>query len=305
MDIVRLYRDYSIPYVTDSHKHSREGWVNTPCPFCAGNFGYHLGFHIENEYFVCWRCGAHSKWKTFSTLLKVPIHKVNSILVNYDVSLLKREKAQDFVPIIKHLKLPTNISDKIYHGHKKYLIDRNFEPTKIQKQWDIKYTAMSSKIGNMNFNWRIFVPIVWNNQMVSYLGRAINPDNELRYLVCPEKYELQNIKTTIYGKPEKWGDMTILVEGVTDVWRLGDISTCVYGIKYTPNQVNIIAKSFKRVFVLFDEDKQAQKQSKILSSELNFRGVDAYSISMENDPASLSDTQAMELIKDLQTHKIK
>ena len=60
MNIEQLYRDFGIPYATEGHKHTRDGWINIACPFCTGNAGLHLGFHLEDEYYVCWRCGGHS-----------------------------------------------------------------------------------------------------------------------------------------------------------------------------------------------------------------------------------------------------
>jgi hypothetical protein len=51
MDIIGLYRDFGIEHRTEGHKHCRPGWVNTECPFCTGNAGLHLGWHIEEEYY--------------------------------------------------------------------------------------------------------------------------------------------------------------------------------------------------------------------------------------------------------------
>ena len=58
MDIERIYRDYNIPHATEGHKHCREGWVNTACPFCSGNEGLHLGYNNADDYYFCWRCNS-------------------------------------------------------------------------------------------------------------------------------------------------------------------------------------------------------------------------------------------------------
>ena len=42
MDIVQLYQDHNVDFMTEGHPHCRPGWVNTVCPFCTGNPGYHL-----------------------------------------------------------------------------------------------------------------------------------------------------------------------------------------------------------------------------------------------------------------------
>ena len=50
MDVLRLYQDYGVDHLTEGHKHCRDGWVNTPCPFCSGNDGYHLGWNLYDNY---------------------------------------------------------------------------------------------------------------------------------------------------------------------------------------------------------------------------------------------------------------
>jgi hypothetical protein len=73
------------------------------------------------------------------------------------------------------------------------------------------------------------------------------------------------------------------------------------GIKYTPKQVRVMAKSFKRIWVMFDDDPQALVQAKKLVSELRFRGVEAmlFESIIASDPGSMKQNDADYLIKQL------
>ena len=100
MDIERIYSNYSIPLADDSDKHYREGWINTSCPFCTGNPGYHLGFNIDKNYFYCWRCGGHPITKTLSAVLGISFREINDILRQYP----GRSRVRTNRPIFKQLK---------------------------------------------------------------------------------------------------------------------------------------------------------------------------------------------------------
>lgn len=309
MDIIRLFKDYNVPYKTEGHKHCREGWVNIPCPFCTGNAGYHLGFDLQEEYFVCWRCGGHSIKNTLLALLRIPRQELTEILRRYKYTNLQNSALTTAVNKkinIKPFKLPSGIVDELPKPHKLYLESRNFDAKYLWEKYDLRATKMISKLDNLDFKWRIIVPIYWENKMVNFLGRAINPNEQQRYMVCPEEREILNIKNTLYGESKNWANgFGIGVEGVTDVWRLQGPACAVYGIKYKPVQVRMISKMFKRFPVLFDEDPQAIIQAKKLVAALQIRGVESWSVKIKGDPGSMSDSDAQALVRELQTYKIK
>jgi len=103
----------------------------------------------------------------------------------------------------------------------------------------------------------------------------------------------------LYGKQEYWTDTGICVEGPTDVWRFGFQAFATSGIKYTPAQVRVIAKTFKRIFVVYDDDPQAVIQAKKLVAELQFRGLKAIRVTIEGDPGSMKQDEADYFVKQL------
>lgn len=297
MKTLELLRDYSVPCQTEGHKHCRPGWVNMPCPFCVGNPGLHMGIQLDGKVATCWRCGWHPVSKTLAALTGVSETEIKKVMKEYGGRPAGKKAAEPKVKIrAKAHKLPTD-TGPIKKQHKLYLRKRKFNPKKIQAIWNILGTGPIAKLDDTKYNHRILAPIFWDGEQVSFQTRDITERHPAKYMACPEDRELIKHKHILYGKQEKWGDVGICVEGITDVWRLGTNSFATFGIKFTHKQVRQIANHFKRVLILFDDDPQAQEQAKKLQSELAFRGVEAVNIELENDPGSLSSAAAKDLVK--------
>jgi len=132
--------------------------------------------------------------------------------------------------------------------------------------------------------------------MVSFQTRDITGKSDLKYISCPKAREVIQHKHILYGK--NWNrKVGIAVEGVTDVWRLGPAAFAVFGIEFLNQQVRQMAKLFKRVIVLFDDDPQAIRQAAILMEELKFRKVDAAQEIIKGDPGEMSPADADYLVK--------
>ena len=298
MDIVRLYQDYSVDFLTEGHKHCRPGWANTPCPWCIGNEGYHLGYNLQNAFYICWRCGWHPITPTLSKLLNLKEHEVNKLIAKYGLLIPKLNKEPIVKIRAKAHRMPSN-TGPLNDNHIRYLEKRNFDPNALKSTYLLVGTGPVSLLDGIDYKHRVIAPVIWNAEQVSFQGRDITGKDPLRYRACPEDRELIKHKHIIYGRQDLWKDVGIATEGVTDVWRLGTDSFCTFGIKYTHEQVRIIAKTFKRVAVCFDDDPQAITQANKLVSELKFRGVDAFRVDIEGDPGSMNQEEANYLVKQL------
>jgi hypothetical protein len=53
---------------------------------------------------------------------------------------------------------------------------------------------------------------------------------------------------------------------------------------------------------VYDDEIQAQSQAKKLVAELRFRGVDAWNVSIQGDPGSLTNKKAKELLNYIKNH---
>lgn len=301
MDIERLYRDYSVDYLTEGHKHCSEGWANTVCPFCTGNPGYHLGFSIEDNYFYCRRCGHHHITEGIAGVLRVSKYEAYTLIKQYGVNLskvkrVKKEKSP--------FKLPTDLHTLLPH-HKKYLIKRKFDPELIENEWNIQSTGALSKLDKISYKHRILIPFYWEGKIVTFDARDVTDKQQNKYQACPKKYEEIPHKDILYGNQEKWIDIGICVEGPTDVWRFGSISFATSGINYKSKQVRTIAKHFKEVAVCFDDEPQAIKQANKLIADLKFRGVKSYRVPIKNDPGSMNQKDADSLVNDILAGKYR
>jgi DNA primase len=283
----------NISLKTEGHKHCRPGWANMVCPFCSGNPGLHLGLNINDNYFYCWRCGYHSPVKVLTELLKIEKSEAIKIIKKSKFKPKKIKTKSNKITAIG-FKLPSNtkpLNEKSKFGS--YLKKRKYDPKKVIEEFNLLQTSPFSKLDNISYKHRIIAPIYWNGEMVSFQGRDITEISNLKYLACPKIREKIHHKKILYGNFNR--EKTIIVEGVTDVWRFGkQYSTATFGIEFTIYQLRLLSK-FKKCFVIFDDEPQAQKKAIELVKELNFRGVEAQNIAINGDPGNLDQEEANNL----------
>ena len=295
-NLIKLCQDHGLPYWTEG-KNVTTGWVNTRCPFC-GDRSNHLGMS-PNSKFVCWRCGAHPFPRVIARLLQMDEASVYPILKRYGGEHRPPDLKEAPVRIgTRKFQYPSG-TGPMTPQQKAYLARRNFDPEKLEAEWGLQGTGPVSALDHIDFRHRIIIPITWEGRVVSFQARDFTNKSTLRYVTCPKERELVHHKNILYGNPDKWGDTIIIVEGVTDVWRLGGRSCATFGISYKMEQVREISNRFKRVFILFDDEPQAQAQARKLSAELEFRKVDTEIIQITGDPGGMKDDDAQHLLKNL------
>jgi DNA primase len=305
IDIIRLYDDRGVEYKLPGHKHVSAGWVGVPCPFCSGNPGYHLGYCIDpgSKYagrYVCWRCGPKKVSDVLCRILSLDKSGLRAILDIYQRNLpinfendegKKRERKSRLI-------LPAGTGE-MNKRHRQYLIDRKFDPDKLEKEWGLKGTG---PVGP--YKHRIIIPIEYKGQLVSYQGRDITGKSDMKYKACQQENEVRDHKDCLYGLDKARSNKVIVVEGVTDVWRMGPGSVATFGIKYKPSQVRLLL-NFSMVFILFDPESEAQEQARKLGLELKTAGIQSELIDIgSGDPGELSEEEADYISLDLLGKKI-
>ena len=301
MDVIQLYQDFGVNYLTEGHKHCRPGYVNTPCPFCTGHSGYHLSYNLNEDYYVCWRCGWHPVNKTVAALINVSLLEAGEILKIYGAVLKFREKTEK---IKIDFQLPSNVMP-LRRKDKDYLESRGFDADKLERLWKLQSTGPTSFLTDQNgkkikYKNRILIPFYWDTRIVSFDTRSQSKEvHGDRYKACPEARELKDHKKILYGLQERWGSTGICVEGPTDVWRLGPRSFGTSGIKFTTEQIKLMALIFKRIFIVYDDDPQALVQARLLKRELEMRGREAIVVPIKGDPGAMKQSEANYLVKQL------
>jgi DNA primase len=203
---------------------------------------------------------------------------------------------------IEHLQfyLPSGLA-QLQTNHRKYLRGRGFDPDILEHDWGLLGSGPISLLDKIDYRFRIIIPFVWDGVTVSFDSRDITEKHTSKYMACPKNRELIPHKSILYGKQEHWSDVGICVEGPTDVWRFGTSAFATSGIKYTPSQVRVMAKLFKKIWICFDaNESQAHESAKSLRGDLRFRGVDAQLADFgTDDPGSMSQEDADKFVKSL------
>lgn len=293
-DLIGFLEDYDIDY-QERTKNVGTGWVGiSECPFCGAG-GYHFGINIQSKGFTCWVCRPNKKGGLpvlISELLNIPKKETIPIIKQYSSRILDFEIRETGKEVIIPSKLHP-ILDEPW----KYLKRRNFTEETIKK-YGLQETGIYSKIKinehEQNFKFRIFIPIIMNNELVSYTARDYTGEQEPKYkhpvleaVKIPPSSCIYNIDSV--------KDRALILEGPTDVWRMGEETISMQGIRVTKEQIRFIAeKNLKRAVVLFDEN--AEEAAMDLSNQL--RGlVDDLQVAFleEGDPADLSNTEAIKI----------
>lgn len=293
MNIIQFLKDYSIPYDTEG-KNVSPGWANIKCPnpYC-NDHSNHGGFNIEYSYYNCWKCGKHPIPKIISILLKINEKEAKKIIKSYKTIKNKKEnKTERIKP--KTIKLPD--CTELQERHRNYLIKRNFDPDKLIKKFNLKGTDH-----NGNFKLRIIAPIYLDNKLISYQGRDITDLSNLKYKMCPKELEIIPNKHILYNIDNIINRKAIIVEGITDVWRLGDGAVATFGTGFMQEQIKFIKERLNEVYILFDNDNDIViESSERLYSILKSIGINVEMIELdEGDPGDMSDEDAKYLKKEL------
>lgn len=282
MNIQDLLREWRVPFVEAGGRHTREGWIGTDCPQCGpGSNKFHLGFNLAGRYFFCWRCGWLPSRKVLE-LWRVPPEGIALFGETRPIRYDKRVVAG-------RLKEPEG-RGALGTFHKTYLKRRGFDPEELERIWGLEGLGPWA----LRLAWRIYIPIHHRGQRVSWTARAIGKNVQPRYISAAPAEEAVPHKSLIYGL-DYCRDSIIVVEGPTDVWRIGPGAGALLGSAYTPAQVKLISQIPRR-FILLDRD--AGRVAKRLAGELGvFPGRTVLLESRAEDPGTLGDRELARLRK--------
>jgi len=289
---LRYLRDHRIPYWTEG-KNVSYGNVNIRCPLCRDHSN-HGSFFPDGSY-RCWLCGGHQVEDVVTALERIPYHEACRVVIDYDDGIawrppggLKKKAAQG---LTGNLTWPPGTMP-LQEPHKRYLAGRGFDPAYLETKYGLKGTGPAGP-----YAWRVIAPIIYNGQMVSYQGRDITGQAEIKYKACYPDLELISHKEILYNA-DNAGRIGIIVEGMYDVWRLGDGVVAAIGTTVTKAQARMAATRFEKVFILFDSEPSAQKKAWKLAGEISVFGTETDVIGLEKgDPADLSNEEAARLKK--------
>lgn len=298
MNFQKLFEDYKIDYSLKTNR----GWVNTKCIYCGGS-SYKLGFNPTEDYCTCFACGLHNLKETLSKLLAIPKKNINDVIEQYKTRTIILNKLNDKkTTAVKNLVLPTDTFTPI---ERKYLKSRNFNPSYLHK----KYNVVGGGIVG-DWKYRIIIPVIINGKIVSWTGRSILEKSKLDELKIPRYKNLEikksviNPKECLFNLDNSKNKTVVLTEGPFDVMRLGDDFICSFGTSLTQSQIKEIRLRYDKVFIMFDNEIEAQQKARNYGQMLSSVGVDveivdAYSDFNKNDGGELNDEEVKLIRKEL------
>lgn len=277
MNFQKLFEDYHIPYSTKVNR----GWVNIECPFCTSEHPMHLGFNLMGDYCTCWNCGSHELKLTLRKVLSISNVELKEVMERYEgrngilLSLNKK------IAKAKHLELPNG---GFTPAERKYLLSRNFSPRFLHEKYGVVGGGIAGR-----WKHRIIIPVYQNGKLVSWTGRSILDKQTLKEKQIPRYKNLSieesviNIKECLFNIDNCKNDYAVLVEGSFDVMRLGDDFLCSMGTELTQSQIQVISSRFKKIFIAFDNEPEAQKKARKFGMELASIGVDVEVVNIYED----------------------
>lgn len=184
---------------------------------------------------------------------------------------------------------------------KLYLRKRGFDPDQLETDWDLKQTGPVSFLDSIVYSNRILIPIYWGGEVVSFQSRDITGQSDRKYMACPMKRETLHHKDIVYKSPtaQKEEVPLIVVEGVTDVWRLGICAVATFGTSFKMEQVIELAGLRDDFIVMFDNERQAQEQAAKLAVKLRSLGKRVRIETVSTDPGDMEQEEANQLVSKL------
>lgn len=284
MNILEIYQTYGVQYAENGqHEHARRGWVQTDCPYCSPDWKhFRLGFNLKSKYYTCWACGPHRFIDTLMMLTGTSFPEAKALVDSYDPMLLTPRNIATLKKT--EVTLPACLGP-LQEAHRSYLMRRGLNPRTIQDLWGVK------GIGNAAYlQWRLFIPIFYDLEIISWTTRSISDSAEKRYIAASEDDEKLPGKSVLYGE-DYCKNGIIIVEGPVDVWKVGRGAVGTLGLSYTQSQLLRMVNYPLRI-VCFDSTPEGQTRANTLCEALKpFPGVTRNVILDAKDPGSAKEKE--------------
>lgn len=293
-DIVGYLKTKGIPFYTEG-KNVSPGWIGIKCLWC-GDKSNHLGINLKSKIIKCWKC--KHKGSVLNLVQKLELcswSEAEKIAENYFEYYIP-EAPSSFKPKIKPEDvIPKEVLKDPLEIHTNYLKSRNFNPSEIIREYKILFTHHRGRL-----KFRIVIPIIMDHLVVGYTARDVTEKAELRYISSGKDEYLVDPDSVFYNI-DTVSDAAIVVEGCTDVWRMGPGACATLGTEFNNHHIfALLQKGVKRVFWLYDSESEAQALAEKGANMLSVVVPHVEKICLEEgDPGSLSPEEAMYLKRQL------
>lgn len=303
-DVIEYLEDNDI-YYAEEGKNVSEGWININCPFCGMDPSTHCGINLTSKLFHCWICGEKgAPPKLIQVLEESTWHEAYLTVEKYikppdRASYPPQMKSSPVdwnndIPKLKKLNLMPSeaFSDNWPDLFLNYLRGRRFDPEEVIKKYQLRWCYLGK------YKFRIIIPVIMNGVIINFTCRDVTDKNDSKYKTCPNKEAIIPLNKTLYNM-DSVNEIMIIVEGPTDVWRIGDGVIAIYGSVFSNEQIWLI-KSLAPKIVYIMLDSTAQNEAKKLGNQIVsiINKVEIIELN-EGDPCELSDYEVKKFRKEI------
>jgi hypothetical protein len=290
-DVIAYLEDRDIKYTTEG-KNTTRGWVNIQCPFpFCDDHSNHCGINLDTKLFSCWKCGEKgSIVKLIHALETCSWAQAHSIVKQFHSYLSPNIIEEDWKPP-QQIKIPSGVVKEFSPLHKEYLIQRGFDPDYLIQKYHL---LAGGPVGFFKF--RIIIPYLLDHEPVTYSGRDITGKAKSKYRHLPNNQAILPAKKTLYNLDTVKDGKCILVEGVTDVWRIGDGCVATSGTQVTSEQILMLSDyGIKKLLIAFDNDAIDEADKLAIKCSAVIPEVKVAELPAGKDPCDLEEKEIKEL----------
>ena len=304
VDIEEYLQSRDIPYSPPGSKNVSRNSIGIGCPFC-GDTSNHLGIKIDTKQWNCWICGAGRNKHLLSLIVKLEncsykqAEKTLKPFAHSDMSLLVDRSVMPINIPYGQFKLPAECVNELLESHREYLESRNLDPDYIFNKYKLKC------VGPISRRWKLslIAPVHLNHRIISFLSADITRNRMSKYMNCPLEESVIPINDTVYNL-DNATNTVVIVEGITDVWNIGDGAVALYTKRASSQQLKILS-TFDRAFIMLDADAlHNQTMNKLSPAYQLAQDLSAFTETVvieldEGDPADLTTDDVRSLRKEL------
>lgn len=234
--------------------------INIDCPFCGAE--KHLGINVNSGLVNCWVCGFDDlqRWPSLAKVLVETTGErwdyIKEVMSEHgwEPFIYRVNKESDIASkaILPKEALPiTKLMPFIKPGNDEaiqYLSSRMFSMDTVMK-YNLHYAK------NGHYGGRIVIPIYFNGTLSSFTSRSYR--HEGRYKHAMLNMSSTRIKDLLYNydSAKRFRKIYVL-EGPTDVWRMGDNSVGIFKSELSRTQrrllVSLSKNSLRELVIIFD-----------------------------------------------------
>lgn len=311
-DWIAFLASHRVAY-SDTGPNTSRGNIVVHCPFCGpADHGQHMSINVEGRGWRCFRDNAHrgkNAARLVAALISMPLDRANALVGNATFipdDFIGRMRASlgppKEVPVPIGLKMPEEF--KAFGGrlpserpYARYLLQRGFTSSQVERftdRWEMRYCPRGS------FRGRIIFPIKYKKTLVSWTGRTISANEDMRYRALSRDGE----RTKKEGYEPALGaishfllwfdylmradaDTIVLNEGPFDALKInvlgrkeGIVATCFFTSAPTREQLMMLHEllpRFKRRIVMLDSAETLATGIRITNSLSSF-GVRSFAL---------------------------